>query len=840
MTDTLAAPTDAVRADAACAHCGLPVGAFPIRAQAGDELFCCVGCSVVYGALHASGLEGTFYALREVDPEASRRPASLPTAATLDLDDPAFRSAHTREVGQGVHLADLFVDGVHCAACVWLVERMPHVIDGVFEARLDLGRGSLSLTFAPDASLQDAQAWLGQFGYALQAQRSGAQSGATAAERALLIKMGVCWALAGNVMLLAFAFYSGLDQAADATWMASAARWLSLALAIPSVVYGASGFFRRAWASMGQAWAARNPLHLHIDTPIALGVAAGFGHSAWVTATGGTAVWFDSITVLIAALLTARWLQLRSLRLASDASARLLDLLPQSADRLTADGSAERVPVGDLQVGDRVVVAPHAVVPADGIVESGQTRLDNAILTGESRPVPVGPGDAVAAGATNLTAECIVRVATAGDASRVGRLLGWVRDRDAARAPVVQLADRLGGVFVLSVLALSVGMVAWMLATGAPDPATRVAALLVITCPCALGMSVPLAVAVASGRAARAGIFVKGGAALQALTQVDAVVLDKTGTLTEGKPRIARQTLLAADLGVHPLDLAAAVEATSPHPIAQALLAHRRAVASQTFVATQVEAVAGQGLSGQVDGRRVVVGRPSWVAADLAQGADRLLEEADRCVADGLTPVAVSVDGQAACVFGLGDVLRPDAHAFVAQMQAEGRAVYLLSGDHPDLVAAVASELGVAAEHAQGDVTPERKLAFVEALQAQGRTVAMIGDGVNDAGAIQQANVGIAVAGGATPSKVAADAFLTDGGLNVVETLFSGAHGVMRRIRLTLATSLGYNLVGAALAVAGLVTPFVAAVLMPVSSLTVVALALTQRTFRARPIPSAR
>ena len=251
MTDTPAAPllasTSTLAPKSACAHCGLPVGAFPV-AGAGDAVFCCVGCSVVHGALRSAGMDARFYALREVD-GGEPAPVRLPGATLLDLDDPAFREEHTRAAGEGLRCADLFVDGVHCAACVWLIERMPHAVGGVSGARLDLGRGRLHLTFSEGTSLQPAQAWLAQFGYSVSAQRATG-GGATQAERALLVKMGVCWALAGNVMLLAFAFYSGLDRAADAIWMASATRWLSLGLAVPAVVYGASGFFRRAWASV--------------------------------------------------------------------------------------------------------------------------------------------------------------------------------------------------------------------------------------------------------------------------------------------------------------------------------------------------------------------------------------------------------------------------------------------------------------------------------------------------------------------------------------------------------------------------------------------------------------
>ena len=822
---------------AQCEHCGDAVGPRPV--SRGGAAFCCTGCAVVHEALGRAGLAETYYALQTLAPgRGGVRPSTPDELAVQELDAPAFIDTETRALEGGLREADLFVDGAHCVACVWLVERLPFEVDGVTAARLDLPRGRLALTFDPaQVRLSEVARWLARFGYAARPTRAAGVQARTDAERALLVRMGVTWALAGNTMLIAFALYSGLDMAADA-WLATAARWTSLALASVAVVYGGRPFYERAWASLRTAWRARDPRRLHMDTPVALGVTVGFAHSAWATVTGRGDVWFDSIAVLIAALLTARWLQLRSRRLAGEATDRLLALVPTMARRV-GPGGIEPTPIAELRRGDVVEVPAGEVVPVDGEVTSGESRLDVAVLTGESRPVPVAPGMRVEAGATNLSSPLRVRVEAAGDATRVGRLLAWVRGGETTRAPVVLLVDRIGGWFVLAVLALAAVTAA--LWAGAPERAlAHVAALLVVTCPCALSMATPLSMAVAAGRAARRGIFVKSDEATQRLTDVDTVVLDKTGTLTEG-----RMTLVAWTGDEALLDLAAAVEAHATHPVAEALVRARGVDAA--LAVDGVVMVPGQGVSGVVGGRRVVVGRPEWVAATLPGGLSSEHTAALAAwAAEGHTPVAVAVTfepgsdglgsdrpGASVLALAVGDRLRDDAAHFVRTLARRGAGVYLFSGDHPAAVAVVARALGLAPERALGSITPEDKRARVEALQAQGRVVMMVGDGVNDAAALRQADVGVAVGGGTTASLIAADVFLTRPGLAPVAALLVGADQTMRTIRGALALSLLYNVAGTAAAMAGLVTPLVAAVAMPVSSLLVVALALAQPAFRS-------
>ena len=811
-------------ADAPCAHCGLPVGRRPARTAAG-EACCCTGCAVVRDALAAAGYGETYDRLRTLAPstQPAGRPQTPEALALDELDRPAFVEG-LDTTASGERAVSLFVDGVHCAACVWLVERLPFEVDGVSTARLDLPRARLSLTFDPDrVRLGDVGRWLARFGYAVRPSRPEAGT-ASAAERSLLVRMGVAWALAGNIMLVAFALYSGLD--AEPGGLATAARWFSLALTVPAVGYGAAPFFRRAWASVRSAWRARSARHLHLDTPIALGIAVGAGQSAVATVTGRGEVWFDSVAVLIAALLTARWLQLRSRRLAGEASERLLALVPRVARRVVGEG-VEVVDLDDVRLGDLIEVPAGEVVPVDGVVETGVSRLDRAALTGEARPEPVQAGSPAEAGTTNLQAPLRVRATAVGEATRVGRLLAWVERGEVRRAPVVLWADRIGGFFVLAVLALAALTASlWLWLDPAAMPA-HVAALLVITCPCALGMATPLALAVAQGRAARHGIFVKSDEAVQRLTEIDTVVLDKTGTLTEGRMALAEWVGDEAAL-----DLAATLDALATHPVAEALVRARGVGGGRV---ADFEAVAGRGVRGRVGASAVAVGRPDWVesqAGPLPPGWRRALAAWAEA---GHTPVAIAVDGAPAAALAVGDRLRPEAADLVRRLTAAGKAVHLLSGDHPATVAAVARQLGIG--DAQGGVSPEAKREAIEALQARSRAVLMVGDGVNDAAALRQADVGAAVGGGTTAALVAADLFLTRRGVAPLLDALGGAGQAMRTVRRLLVLSLAYNTVGAAAAVAGLVTPLVAAAAMPVSSLAVVGLALLQPSFRRPAVP---
>lgn len=795
-----------------CDHCGLPMELSGPRPD--GPIFCCIGCQAVYHTLHEAGLED-FYSMRQSWSSEARPIDELPQD---DGSHPSLRDEDFALLDDGTRQAELQLEGVHCAGCVWLIERMPQHVDGVVDARLDLARGRLTLRWAPETILLTQIAKrLSAFGYRARPLRADGLKARGILSDKMLIRVGICWAIASNVMLMTIAIYAGLNPVTE-PGLFKAVTWTIFGLSTASLAIGGSVFFRRALANLRAKM-------LSMDVPISIGILVGYLHSVWVVFTGSGELWFDSIVVLIAALLTARYLQIRGNGLAADAAERLIALLPSTARRVVGD-EVEIIAADALTVGDRVEVRAGDIVPADGCVFSGSSNVSRAVLTGESLPERITAGQIIEAGTTNLSSPLYIDITATGEDTRLGRLMHWVRDKGRERAPIVQLADRLGSHFTAAVLlaALLTG-IAWAFV----DPARAVAnvvALLVIACPCALGMATPLALTVGVGRAAKRGIHIKHDDVIEALAKITDVVFDKTGTLTEGQPGVVD---FIGDENL--ARLASALETRSSHPIAGALLSWAKPGAVEI---EDVEEVPGAGIMGKVDGRQARVGRLSW----FENVNETMLSWADEQANKGFTPVAIEVDGKVKAVLAVGDALRPEAAEVVADLHDRGINVHLLSGDHARVVSATGRALGIDPKYTTGAATPEEKLVYIETLAAQEDTrVAMIGDGVNDAAALQAATVGIAVHGGAEANLVAADVFLVRDGLGPVDELLSGARSIMHVVRRNLIGSGLYNAFGISLAAAGFITPLAAAVLMPISSLAVVASSLLQRSFEPPSTP---
>ncbi len=809
-----------------CSHCGLRFRGRDNPPET-EPVFCCAGCEAVYYALHDSGLD-EFYDRRESWSVDEPRPVEQPGVNDDEVslfDSPAFLNEQATRLDDGTMKVQLHLEGVHCAGCIWLVERMPRLVDGVIEARLELTRARITIRWNPQRILlSEIATWLGQFGFTPHPIRSHSVKSRSKAGRRMLMRVGICWAVAVNVMLLTIAHYAGLDAAAD-SGLYYTVLYTTFALSVVSLVVGATVFFRRAIANLKMG-------KLSMDVPISLGIAVGWGHSTWATFTGSGEVWFDSIVILTAALLTARYLQIRGNSMAADAADRLVSLLPQTARRIVEDtGEIQTVPADTLEVGDRIRVLAGDVLPADGRVIDGSGQVSRAVLTGESDTTPVGVDDVVEAGTRNVAGPLVVQVTATGDATRVGRLMEWVDSEIADRAPVVQLADRLSGVFVAVVLAAAVATaVAW----GFIDSSRAVAnvvALLVIACPCALGMATPLALTVGAGQAASRGIHVKRDDVMESLNGVTDVIFDKTGTLTYGRPDVVEVfgNTEAATLGCQ-------LERHSNHPLASALLRWSRdhgvaPTPQHSSAIDDVEEVAGAGIRGIVDGREIAVGRLSW----FCDVPDSLRQDARRTTARGFTPVGVAVDGTVQAVIAVGDELREETPRILNELRSRGVRIHLVSGDHPQVVATVAEQLHIDPEYVFGGATPEQKLEYVEQLRndTDAKTVAMVGDGVNDAAALQAADIGIAVHGGTEASLASADVFMGKQGVEPVAELLAGCRRTMHVVRRNLAGSGLYNLFGISLAAMGYITPLLAAILMPVSSLAVVGSSLIQNSFRS-------
>jgi Cu2+-exporting ATPase len=786
-----------------CAHCGLdvPEGRLP---QDDSRAFCCSGCATAWTVLHESGLDH-YYALsnrRGLRVEPSGR-------AFAEFDHEAFRDLYVKRRADGLDEVALYLEGVHCPSCVWLIERIPCAVPGMATAELDLGRNRVRVVWdSARARLSDIARFLDTLGYRPHPFRGvRADAMRRAEDRALLTSIGVAGALATNTMLAALALYSGWFtgmDAADARFF----RIVSLLLALPSLVWPGRVFFRGAWSSI-------RARALHMDVPVALALGGAFARGMVNTLTDHGPVYFDGVAMLVFLLLVGRFLQQRAARAAADSAELLYSLAPANARVREGEGWRE-VPVEALLPGMEFEVRGGETVPADGRVIEGRGELDLSLLTGESRPVTAEPGTLVWAGTVNHGAAFVSRVECAGEDTRLGLILREVERSGARRAPVVRTADRLAGGFVAVVLGLA-ALTWWLWRAHDPSAAVDHAiAMLIITCPCALALATPLAVTVAVGRAARSGVLVKGGDTLEALAVPGTIVLDKTGTLTEGRLSLVEWE---GDDSFRPLVLA--VEAHCAHLVAHAFReAWPEGVVPE---ADEVHYEIGRGVEGVVNGRRVAVGAPAWVLARAERGAFVATPGPH-------TPVWVAVDGEVVARAGFGDRVRPEAAATLARLRAQGWRLRLLSGDDPAVVDAVGALLGFAPGDRRGAASPEDKRLEVEALARDGRVV-MVGDGVNDAGAIAGATVGIGVSGGAEACLAAADVFLARPGIGALASLAEGARRTLGVIRIGLAISLVWNVAGAGLAMAGMVTPLVAAVGMPVSSLSVVLLAWRGRTF---------
>jgi Cu2+-exporting ATPase len=796
-----------------CAHCGLPVPVSRFDRSDGAANFCCDGCASVYAVLHAAGLEG-YYRQRgdELDPA---RPAQSSLGRFEEFDDPSFRARHCRAQGGGLFSAEFVLEGIHCSACIWLVERVSRVEPAVVEARFDMTRSVLELTWDDAVGpLSAALRALDSLGYRPHAASSpNLRQERQKADRALLLRLGVAGATAGNVMLMALALYSGSFSGMAEEYRALF-RWGSLLLATPSVFWSGAVFFRGALAAVRT----RTP---HMDLPVSIGILAGYVGGAVNTFRGRGEIFFDTLCTLIFLLLVGRYLQRTHQRGSARASELINALAPSSAHLV--EGTALRdVPAQSLTADAVIDVLPGERVPADGVVITGTSAIDSSLLTGEPLPQDIGVGDRVYAGTTNEVATLRLRVESAGNETRLGRLMQSVEAAQRQRPPIVRLADRVAGYFVLAILAvagLTLGVWLYLDPSLALD---HTVALLVVTCPCALGMATPLAVSAALAQAARSGVLFKGGEFVEELAEPGVLIFDKTGTLTSGRLELVDWL---GDVTLKPLVRAA--EAKSGHPIARAL---QRALPENALAVAELEDAVGY-LRARVEQHELLIGSPAKLRQTLAS----LPEWVETAIADysraGRTPVLVAVDGELRALAAFADQLRPETARSLRRLRSLGFQLHVLSGDQQGVVDEVVRELAVPFEKQTGNADPEAKLAAVRALRERGRRVFMVGDGVNDAAAMAAANVGVAVHGGAEACLAAADVFTTRSGLEPLVVAAEGSRRTLRVIRAGIGLSLAYNLLSIGFAVGGLLSPLLAAILMPLSSVTVVSLALKARTF---------
>ncbi|MCP4835290.1 MAG: heavy metal translocating P-type ATPase [Phycisphaera sp.] len=787
-----------------CMHCGLQVP--PGDRTSGDEpAFCCAGCRAVHAAIMGSGL-GDYYRRRG----ETRAPAASEGrgGGHAILDSDAFQQSACREVGSDLREVELGIDGLHCGACIWLIERLPRVIPGLRSARVNLARRTVEIRWSPSVvDLSAVADGIGRLGYEVRTSRSaGDREMRDRVDRAWLVRIAVAAAIAGNVMGISFALYGGVF-----TGMSEEHRFLFRSISFGLIVLDLAWPGRVFLTGAITALRARTT---HMDQPVSLGIVLATAAGLYSTIFDGAETWFEAVAMLVFLLLVGRWLQHRSQRSSQDAVERLFCLAPSTALRIGSGGEPEEVPSGSLQAGDRVRVRSGDLVPADGRCESGGAGLDRSLLTGESRLVRIGPGSPVHAGEACRSGTILMLVEEAGDRTRIASIMKSIVDHAHKRPRVVLLADRIAGWFVLGVVFLATITFLVGIRESWAVGVDRTVALLVVTCPCALGLATPLAMVAAIGRAASDGVLVKGGDVLEKLAKPGTILLDKTGTLTRGAMTVDRIEGEESTLA-----MAAAVEESSRHPIAAAL-----APFGDGRQASDVREHPGLGMEGIVDGRRVLVGSRRFMAT---RGIERgfASRSTRRSEVDGTaTKVLVAVGGVVRAVLAVGDPIRPEAVGVIDRMRRRGWRVGLLSGDTEEIVRETARSVGIEEIDVHGEADPEQKVAVVASCRS--RPIVMVGDGVNDAAAMAAADVGIAVHGGAEASLSTADVCLSSEGLDGVANLLGLARLTMNRIRINIAISIAWNLLFAVMAIVGVIGPVLAAVLMPVSSLSVVLLSM--------------
>lgn len=789
-----------------CFHCALPVldpERYRVKVDGRWQPVCCPGCEAVATAILGYGLQG--YYEQRTSP-ATTAGVGYQNEDLRVYDDPEVQRGFVHTDPTGACDAALMLEGVRCTACVWLNESVLGRLPGVLGIGVNATTHRAQLRWDPQKTkLSEILAAVRRIGYRAHPYDPRQQEAAQQSEqKQSLWRLFVAGFGMMQVMMYALPVY--LAEPGSMTHdIAQLMRWAGLILTLPVVIYSAGPFFQTAWRDLRLG-------RMGMDLPVALGIGVAFTASAWATLSGRGEVYFDSVSMFVFLLLCGRYLEIK----ARHAVARSLDFLsratPEVALRLDAAGESAQVPVSALRPGDRVLVRSGERVPADGVVEDGDSFVDESLLSGESSPVARQTGDPLTGGSTNVAGPLLMRVDRIGADTVLSSIVRLMQQAAAERPRLVANAERITGWFVAATLALAAAAAAaWSIVD--PVRALWVAvSILVVTCPCALALATPVALTVATGRLARQGLIICRGHVVETLARATDVVLDKTGTLTLGRLRLTRTHVLARLVKADCLRIAAAMEQGSMHPVAKVLIA----TGQRPLAVHDSKHHAGLGVEAEVDGHVYRLGRPEFVMA---------MQPAPAPWQSPLIPASSSVAmlGDATgnlALFVFGDELRPDAGAFIDALHRAGKRVHLLSGDRTETVERTASELGITTVRA--NASPQDKLRYVQALQGGGRVVAMIGDGINDAPVLAVAAVSIAMSDGAWMSQRQADAVLLSGRLSDLRAAFATSTRTLAIIRENLFWALAYNLTAVPLAALGLVTPWMAGIGMSASSLVVI------------------
>ncbi len=813
LPELIAASESVVVSPAACCfHCGLsnPEDA-QYRAVAGglDRSFCCFGCLSVCEAIYAAGLHSYY---QRTPQGVLLAPPPLPPRdiEMYDLDEVQQGYVNCQGDARDVHL---LVEGIHCAACVWLIERGMQRTPGVLSAEVNLTGKRLHLRWDNrQVKLSTVIRALSTIGYAAVPYDAESAEGAIKkANRAMLFRLFFAGFTMMNLLWISIALYTGASDDKFRPFF----HLLGLALATPTLLYSGFPFFKGALLGLRNA-------RLTMDLPIAIGLSVTYVYSVYITFSNDQVgdVYFDTVTNLIFVILVGRYLEGMFRHQAVSSTQRLMELQPRVAT-VMQDGNEKIMAVRAVKVGDHVLIKPGYKIPVDGVVVEGHSEVDEAMLSGESGAVSKRVQDKVFSGTLNGSGALLVEVSAALADSTLSKIIRLVEQAQSSKAPIQRLADRIVPWFVLVTL-ISAGATFIFWIEHFEIALMAATSVLIITCPCALGMATPMAIAVASGLGARHGILIKNGVALETLSKVTHFVFDKTGTLTEGKMRVQHILTLPGTDATQMLQLAAAVERYSEHSVAMAIVreADAQQLSYKTTAVQDFRATAGEGVQALHNGRRVLLGTAQWLARNQVELRQELQQQMEAVEAQEMTCVYCAIAGEHVAILALADKLRPDAAALVDMLRAAGIAMTLLSGDRRPVAEAIARQLG--GMEVIAEVLPQDKDEVIRRLQAGGAVVAMVGDGINDAPALVRADVGIALGSGTDVSLESADIVLMQNKLDKVRLATELSRRTLRTIKQNIGLSFVYNAIMVPLAMMAKVTPLVAAITMPISSLLVI------------------
>ncbi len=776
--------------------------------MAGERrLFCCFGCRAAAEAIHCGGLQN-YYAYRD-------KPAAKPEPAASDFAIYDLPDVQREFVIQEAELctAKLAVGGISCAACAWLIENHLSGIDGVCQVRVNATTRQVVVAWRKQQlKLSEIFNQLSIIGYQPSpAQNQEAQRQRQKEYNLALMRLAVAGFGMMQVAMVAVALYAGTEQGISAQWQ-GLLRWVSLLIATPIIMFSAQPFFNSARRSLRQG-------HLNMDVPVSLALLLAYSASFWATVTNTGEVYFDSVSMFTFFLLLGRFLELRARHSCAFESENLQQLLPRVVKIQRDEETHAVLPLAALQVAQQVWVDAGSVVPADGVLSSERADLDESLITGESEWQVKRAGHRVLAGSLAGDTGFAMRVTAVGGQTQLAAIETLLTKAELEKPRQVALADQVAGKFVAAILALALGVASFWWYRDPQQCLWVLLSVLVVTCPCALSLATPAALTAGVNRSRQLGVMILSSHVLESLSKIDRVLIDKTGTLTEGAFSL-RQCLPVRSINGDPLALVAALEKHSRHPIATAFANIRRENSAQPLSLSQVKSCSGLGLEGKLDGVRYRFGKPNFCRALQAGPANADCGAGDwQYPGPGMWHLLADSEGPIAW-FEVSDELRPSAAEAMQQLQQQGKSLLLLSGDREHSVLAVAKRLNLS--HWQAEATPASKLTQLTGHQQQGARVLMIGDGINDLPVLAAADVSVAMGSATQLAQTRADAVLLTGDLHAIPKLITLAFRVQRIIKQNIAWALVYNMLALPAAAAGYIPPWLAAIGMSLSSLAVV------------------